>query len=349
MFGSNKFFILLLFCSTVITLGLSFYAWRRHEKADALAFARDTVVECFDDAVIVLDRQLRIVDFNPAAGKLLSSSSKPVVGALVQEFLPVSYDFGQLLTDTENRQVELELSLSDDHEAIFDLRISRLRKPSGKWVGILIVAHDVSERVAMVDDREKMILELEAAKTELTRQANFDFLTEIYNRRYFIEVAGHEFVRSLRYRRSLSLVMMDIDHFKEVNDTFGHEVGDRVLFVIAQAIKKELRQADTMARFGGEEFVALLPESSREQARAVAEKIRSTIAKLKIADIDSEFRLTISLGVAEMEDTDSLNDLLKQADMALYTAKKAGRNCVRISSERHDEDFCQESNPKVNS
>ena len=332
MFDPYRIFVFLLFCSFLASLGLFFYAWRRSERAGTLAFARNMVVECVDDAVIVLDRQLRIADINPAAENLLSSSSKPVAGALVYDFLPVSYDFGQLLADVENRQVELELSLPDGHQAIFDLRVSRLRKPSWEWVGILIVGRDVSERVAMVDDRERMIMELEAAKTELTRQANFDFLTEVYSRRYFIEVAENEFVRSLRYRRPLSLIMMDIDHFKVVNDTFGHEVGDRVLFEVAQAIKKDLRQIDTMARFGGEEFIVLLPESNPEQARLAAEKIRLTIAELKIEGTNPGFRLTISLGVAgkAAEGVSSLSDLLRQADTALYAAKKAGRNCVRI-------------------
>ena len=320
-----------IFVFFLISLGLFFYVWRRHEKADTLTFARDKVVECIDDAVIVLDRQLRIVDVNPAARDLLSPD-KSMVGLLVHKFLPVSYDFGQLLVEAENRQVEMDLTLAGGREAIFDLRISRLCKPNREWVGILIVARDVSERVDMVDDRERMILDLEVAKTELTRQANFDFLTEIYSRRYFIDVAEKELVRSLRYRRPLSLIMIDIDHFKVVNDSFGHEVGDRVLFEVARAIKTDLRQIDILARFGGEEFIVLLPESNREQARLTAEKIRSAIAELKIEELNPGFRLTISLGVAgkSADDVSSLSDLLRQADVALYAAKKAGRNCVQV-------------------
>ncbi|MEA1922221.1 MAG: diguanylate cyclase [Pseudomonadota bacterium] len=332
MYSFYHVFIFFLLYSFLVGLGLFFYLWRRREKADTLAFARDKVVEFIDDAVIALDRQLKIVDVNPAAQNLLSSSGKSMVGVLVQEFLPVSYDFGQLLADAENRQVEMDLTLAGGRQAIFDLRISKLRKPSREWVGILIVARDVSERVDMVDDRERMILDLEEAKTELTRWANFDFLTEIYSRRYFIEVAGKELVRSLRYRRPLSLIMMDVDHFKVVNDTFGHEAGDRVLFAVARAIKTDLRQIDIPARFGGEEFIVLLPESNREQARLTAEKIRSTIAELKFEELNPGFRLTISLGVAgkSADDVSSLSDLLRLADTALYAAKKAGRNCVRV-------------------
>ena len=331
-FDPYRIFVVLLICYSLVTLGLSFYVWRRREKENTLAFARDKVLECIDDAVIVLDRQLRIVDVNPAARNLLSSSDKSMVGVLIQEFLPISYDFGQLLADAENRQVEMDLTLAGGRQAIFDLRISKLRKPNREWVGILVVARDVSERVDMVDDRERMILELEEAKTELTRQANFDFLTGIYNRRYFIDVAGRELVRSLRYRRPLSLIMMDIDHFKVVNDSFGHEAGDRVLFEVARAIKLDLRQIDILARFGGEEFIVLLPESNQEQARLTAEKIRLTIAELRIEELNPGFRLTISLGIAgkSADDVSSLSDLLRQADVALYAAKKAGRNCVRV-------------------
>ncbi|MCD6534106.1 MAG: diguanylate cyclase [Deltaproteobacteria bacterium] len=310
-----------------LTMGFALFHYR---LLDLVPIARDTVIECIDDVVIVLDRQLRVVDANPAAQNILSPD-KLIVGGDVHEFLPVSYDFGRLLADVEKRQVEMDLVLAGGRQSVFDLRISKLRKPNREWVGILIVARDVSERVDMVDDRERMILDLEEAKAELTRWANFDFLTEINSRRYFIEVAGKELVRSLRYRRPLSLIMMDIDHFKVVNDTFGHEVGDRVLVEVAQAIKTELRQIDVLARFGGEEFIVLLPESCWEQARMVAEKIRIAIAELKIEELNPGFRLTISLGIAGKlaDDVSSLSDLLRLADTALYAAKKAGRNCVR--------------------
>jgi len=177
-----------------------------------------------------------------------------------------------------------------------------------------------------------MIRELEAVQAELTRQVKYDFLTRVYSRQYFIGVAAQEQSRALRYQRPLSLIMIDIDNFKQVNDTFGHEAGDRVLVDVARTIKEELRVVDILARFGGEEFVVMLPETGLLQARQVAEKIRAKVAAMAISGEKDgkDIRITVSLGLTSLSGrVKGLDDLLRLADQAMYAAKADGRNCLR--------------------
>ena len=176
---------------------------------------------------------------------------------------------------------------------------------------------------AVQDITDRKVLE-----QELERQAHTDFLTGVANRGHFFELAEQELARVQRYRHPLSLVMLDLDHFKEVNDTHGHEVGDRVLEALAATCRHVLREIDVVGRMGGEEFAILLPETAGPQAFEVAERLREAIALASI-DIGAEqpLRVTASLGVATYVEADQWVDtLLRRADRALYEAKRLGRN-----------------------
>ncbi len=156
-----------------------------------------------------------------------------------------------------------------------------------------------------------------------------DPLTELFNRRHFFETANVEFERHHRYGGTLSVIMMDIDHFKSVNDRFGHAVGDTVIQDIARQIKTSIRTVDMAARYGGEEFVVLMPETGLDEACRVAERLRRNVGDLLFEQGDSNFVVTLSLGVAEVSPTiKSLDELLMYSDQALYAAKAAGRNRV---------------------
>ncbi|WP_095982635.1 diguanylate cyclase [Melittangium boletus] len=178
--------------------------------------------------------------------------------------------------------------------------------------------------------------ELAQKREELLNLTRIDALTGLYNRRYFEERLNEEFARSSRYRSPLSLVMMDIDHFKRLNDTYGHPFGDEVLRSVAKAVRGRLREVDFVARYGGEELIALLPETGTKEALGACERIREAIASVRLehrtADgTRQEVRCTASLGVASVPDRTLLatEDLLREADTCLYAAKAAGRNCVR--------------------
>ncbi len=158
-----------------------------------------------------------------------------------------------------------------------------------------------------------------------------DPLTALYNRRHFFEQAAREFARANRYARPLAAVMLDLDRFKRVNDTYGHAVGDQVLQAIARICRRELRQIDLLARYGGEEFIALLPESELDEARQVAQRLCDRIAAAIFDTNAGPVQLTVSLGVAALDkDCADLDELLNRADQAMYAAKKAGRNRASI-------------------
>lgn len=158
-----------------------------------------------------------------------------------------------------------------------------------------------------------------------------DSLTGIANRREFTAILAREVDRARRYGTPLSLAMYDLDYFKRVNDTFGHDVGDYVLQAVTGLVQKNIRAADVVARWGGEEFMVLMPESDMQAAKNASEKLRLAIAGHHFDKVD---KLTVSFGVVSFEPQDDLNSLLKRVDDALYRAKEQGRNCVEsLSSE----------------
>lgn len=167
---------------------------------------------------------------------------------------------------------------------------------------------------------------------ETRRLATIDSLTGLYNRRHFIELAGRELERALRYGRPLAAMMLDIDRFKRVNDTHGHAVGDQVLRVVARRCRANLREIDLVGRYGGEEFAALLPENDLNSARIAAERLRRCTAEVPIDTAGGPVSVTLSLGVAACtENCPDLENLIGRADQALYAAKIAGRNRVCIA------------------
>ena len=175
---------------------------------------------------------------------------------------------------------------------------------------------------------------------ELERLTTMDPLTELYNRRHFFELTQNEMERCHRYFRPVSIIMLDIDDFKKVNDQFGHLVGDRVLVETARRIKKALRRVDKACRYGGEEFAILLPETNKIQAEMVAERLHQLIWRQPVIESDMNISITVSVGVAsyDSEGILSVDTLLDRADQAMYQAKQGGRNQVVVYSPGQTED-----------
>jgi diguanylate cyclase (GGDEF)-like protein/PAS domain S-box-containing protein len=170
-----------------------------------------------------------------------------------------------------------------------------------------------------------------AVEHQLRHLAQRDPLTQAYNRHHFWQLANAEMARVKRYRRPLSIAMIDADHFKDINDRHGHDVGDLVLRMLVDTCHDGLRKHDVLARYGGEEFVVLLPETTPQGAQSVMERVRERIEATSLSlDDGREVRLTVSIGLASIRDPDEgLEELLKRADEALYQAKGAGRNRVQ--------------------
>lgn len=206
-------------------------------------------------------------------------------------------------------------------------------RADGSVAGIVsedeLLSRTFSRWSSRVKERFTEVEELAQALNEknvvLTQMATKDALTGLTNRYLFEELFDKELARSRRYGRALSLVITDIDHFKSVNDTYGHNVGDNVLKELAALVEANIRKADTFARWGGEEFVLMLPDTTQEQAEIVAEKLRSRIETHAFEDIS---KATCSFGVVLVSPEDTLAGSIEKADRALYEAKAQGRNRV---------------------
>lgn len=206
---------------------------------------------------------------------------------------------------------DMEQPCKDGTTVWTDLTVSGIYDKENNFLGLLGVSRDITERKKMED--------------EIRRLTEIDRLTQIYNRLKLDSVIKSEMERSKRSNSHFSIILMDIDRFKMVNDHYGHIVGDEVLKEIASIIKSSIRKIDTPGRWGGEEFLIILPESNLEGALNLAEKLRKKIEKHKFSKVGN---LTSSFGVAEFENGISENELLKRADDGMYEAKKTGRNKV---------------------
>ncbi len=185
----------------------------------------------------------------------------------------------------------------------------------------------ISHQAALTIQRTRL---LEKARA-LEQRAIVDGLTSLHNRQHFLELAEIEFQRARRYRHPLSAVMLDIDSFKQANDAYGHAVGDQVLQNVAARCRQNLRDIDLLGRYGGDEFVALLPENDLNGARIAAERLRQCVAEAPVDTDRGPLSVTISLGVAALaDDVPDMATLVNQADAALYRAKNAGRNRVAV-------------------
>ena len=192
-----------------------------------------------------------------------------------------------------------------------------VRAPSGELLGFVEVFQDITE--------------LKRREQALYSRATKDALTGLFNRGHFTETAVLEIERARRFSEPLSAILLDIDHFKNVNDTHGHDIGDRVIIALAKCCQDNIRKIDYVGRLGGEEFVVLLPRANKEPAVEMAQRLRLKIMETRVPVADREIAFTASLGVASLRShTRDLAELLRNADAALYKAKREGRNRVEV-------------------
>jgi diguanylate cyclase (GGDEF)-like protein len=214
----------------------------------------------------------------------------------------------------------------------------------GKLVGFLSMGNQMAQayhdpEISLANsfaDQVSIAIENARLFKEIQDLAITDGLTGLFNRRHFYQMANLEFQRSSRYNRPLSLLMIDVDLFKRINDTYGHLVGDKVLNNVAQKCLLKVRGGDLAGRYGGEEFSLLLPETNEASALALAERLRATIAETPLVIGQGQVKITVSIGVAQKDsECNNLEELLRRSDEALYIAKNAGRNCVRVWSDQN--------------
>ncbi len=294
------------------TMGLTVLVWWWAERPTlglpSLVITTAQTLQALPDAVVVSDSRERIVAANDAAVALLSRQAK---GHLVGK---VWGDLVDTRLIDRMRVVDHEVLHGLDARTI-DVRVARLTTPDGMPQGTVVVLRDVTE--------------VEHLRDELAELSVRDGLTGLHNRRHLDRVLGPLVAEALSTGTPLSALMVDIDHFKNINDTYGHAVGDRVLAAVAAELSRCIRSGDTLVRFGGEEFLALLPATSAEVAGQRAEACRARVAALKVSTDAGDVHVTLSAGIAGLR-TDA-DVLLREADDALYDAKLAGRNRVVLA------------------
>lgn len=229
---------------------------------------------------------------------------------------------------TENVPVIFVTGLSDEGDEEKGLKLGAIDYITKPYKPAVVIA-----RVRNHLRLREYAMRLEQLNEELERLATTDALTSAYNRRYFMSKLDEEVKRVRRYKRPSSLMMIDVDYFKKINDTFGHDVGDHVLIALVKLLEDKVRQLDTVARIGGEEFAILMPETSEKDALILVNRLLDAARAAAITIADDTVRFTISVGCTEFDaDTVDGEGILKMADMALYDAKRSGRDQVVFRS-----------------
>ena len=315
------------------------YAILRHQFMDLIPVARGHLIESMSDGVLVLDEQNRIVDINPAMSNFLEDEPNSFIGqnvsAILKHWTP---NADQLLNGMETRT---ELKISKKQASYLDLRITYLYNDDHKINGRLMVFRDVTDRKEVekdlrraMDRLQTQLIEIGTLQSQLREQAIRDALTNLFNRRYLEETLERELARATRESYPLCVIMMDLDYFKDINDTYGHEAGDVVLKTLAETVTKQSRHGDFVCRFGGEEFVLVMPNIGIEKANERARKLHQNIDALNITYGRFNITTTISMGIAWYpEHGNTKEQLLRAADKAMYVAKNTGRNQVIVYDE----------------
>ncbi|NVJ51693.1 MAG: diguanylate cyclase [Gammaproteobacteria bacterium] len=263
----------------------------------------------------------RIVYVNDAFVELFGYSKEEIIGQSPRVLqgpnsdLEIRNKIRAALTQGLPVQGEIVNYGKDGREFWIDLKMVPLFDSENAITHFLFIERDLSRR----KNREQ----------QLYQEATIDGLTNIFNRQHTYQLAAQAIEKTQRYQHSLSVLLLDIDHFKQVNDNFGHPVGDKVLGKLADIIGQDVRSTDIFGRVGGEEFFILLPEENIESAKIFAERVRLHIEQTDWSDTGLEGPLTISIGVASFAN-DNLESLIAKADQALYQAKRKGRNRVEI-------------------
>ncbi len=286
------------------------------------------ITEVLGEGVFLVDYSGKIIFSNPESNRLLGYSSSEIENVLIQEVIHKQQLDGTLYKPAENLLFDaISIGINYDDEGAFTCKsgflmpvtiASRPVFKDEKLDGAVIAFRDITEQ-------KKYEQSLETINKLLETQATTDALTGIYNRVKFDRTLITEISKAERYSSPLSVIIFDIDHFKRVNDTYGHSAGDNVLKRLAKLVGANIRETDVFARWGGEEFVIQVPGVSLAQTAIFADKLRSKIEEF---DFSEPERITVSFGVAAFQHGDNGTTLINRADKALYRAKENGRNQV---------------------
>ncbi|KAA9032382.1 histidine kinase N-terminal 7TM domain-containing diguanylate cyclase [Niallia endozanthoxylica] len=287
-----------------------------YQMFNVTPIARDTVFEKMKNGVIVLNQNGMIVDYNDAMLAIIPALNSQSIGKSIVDAVGKTGPLAEIFM--LERECDYEIC-RDEERVYFQIQFSTVTNKNNYEIGKIITFVDVTEKV----DLQKKLKTL----------ASIDGLSQVYNRTFFMQ-ESERVIGSLN-GRDVSIIMFDIDHFKKINDTFGHEAGDKVLTHIASTAKESLRTNDIMGRYGGEEFIICLPDTSLTEAYELAQSIRVRISQHSTTYYNDEIYVTSSFGISSAlirkEDShNTLEVLIREADQALYESKSKGRNYVAI-------------------
>lgn len=332
-------------------------AQRRAEESETLRRAGVAISETLnlqEATTRILEQLAFVVPHDSASVQLLRDGELEIIGgegwSNLASVIGVRFPVPGNNPNTVVIQTRRPYLLHDTYDAFPDFRTIAHATHVRSWLGVPLIVRNQVIGLLAIDSRETnhftaddaelatvfaghVAVAIENARLfdEVQQLAITDGLTGLYNRRYFTELAQNEFERARRYKRNLCMMMFDIDHFKIVNDTYGHPFGDKVLQAIANVCTEKLRDVDALSRYGGEEFIALIVEANLSSARKVAERLRREVEKMVTHNEKGDVSVTVSIGLAEQnEDTPTLETLIARADQAMYVAKHKGRNRVVI-------------------
>jgi diguanylate cyclase (GGDEF)-like protein/PAS domain S-box-containing protein len=328
------------FAFTGIILAIGIYNF---QLLDLTPFAREILLEFLPEAVIVVDKQNRILDLNAAFTKLLGNTQHLQPGDRIDHLLAgwlpaedVNSVSGQYQITIKNEQENGTYFEYNHSRKTFELSITPFEY-KGKHSGRMMILSDITERIAnedlLFETNEKLnaqLVEIHILKDQIEELAVRDALTGLYNRRFLNETLSREFSRAGREHYTISVAMIDVDFFKKYNDTFGHQAGDEVLVRLARHLLENVRDGDVVVRFGGEEFIILLPFATTDTACSRINSLRQSFSHIRHRSDDMN-GVTFSAGIASYpQHGGGFDEVIKAADKALYCAKQAGRNQVKV-------------------
>ncbi|MGG0738853.1 histidine kinase N-terminal 7TM domain-containing protein [Niallia taxi] len=278
---------------------------------------RDTVFDRMQEGVIVLNQNGIILDYNQAMLPIIPSLHAGAIGKPITEILEDNSSLQAIIDIEENCDYKW---IHNNKTIYHQVQFSEIQSENLLKVGQIVTFVNITEKIELQE--------------QLKQLASIDGLTQVYNRTYFMKLANELLHTKIHEGGSLSLIMFDIDHFKKVNDDHGHETGDIVLSHIARIAKKCIQESDIIGRYGGEEFVILLPNTTKDEAYMLANIIRVKALESPSNSNNTVIPTTLSLGVSHTlvtpSSTGTIKHLMREADQALYTAKRNGRNNVQI-------------------
>jgi len=293
-----------------------------------------TLLDSLFDAVYTVDQSGQVTYWNQSCVRLTGYQSDEVIGHDLRDSCFVQDENSRKEDQRRGVDIVLETGMPGTWKGYIrrkngqripvESHLSAIRDGDGNITGAVEVLRDISA-----------LQSLETAHRQLLQMSRKDQLTGLYNRAAISEFLKAEIERSRRYQQPMSAVMVDIDHFKRVNDQYGHDAGDKVLSKVAAVLGHNLRKPDVVGRWGGEEFLLLVPGSDARAAEKLSERLRQQLKEIPESEIAAP--ITACFGVAELETEQSLDELLYVADMALYEAKRLGRDRVIIGKREPSE------------